>query len=125
MHNETPPVGREYGEALSSSTLSRPSAIKIIIRPVSVGSRGQNYSVPLDGAVIIASSRCPTGDACRYLVVLGRIGRLEIWDDTRRYTLLIIADIARAAALAVNENDRHGQRFVAYKARAEFTKEAA
>ena len=123
MHNETPPVPNGDGGALSSS--SRATPIKIIIRPVSVGSRGQKYSISLDGAVIIASSHNPTGDACRYLVALGRAGPLELWDDTRSHPRLVIPDITKAATLTANENARHGPRFIAYRAMPEFTKEAA
>jgi hypothetical protein len=123
MHNETPPVGREDGEALFPS--SQATSIKIIIRPVSIGSRGQNYSVSLDRAAIISSSRNPTADACRYLAARGRTGRLEVWDDTRSHPRLVIPDIGKAATLTVSESDRHGPRFIAYKAMPQFTKEAA
>jgi hypothetical protein len=99
--------------------------MKITNRPVSCGSRGQNYSVSFEGAVLISSTRNPTGDACRRLVGLGRFGRLEVWDEGRSYPLMIIPDVARAAAITVSENERHGPRFSPYKALPEFAKEAA
>lgn len=125
MHNETSGLGREDGEALSSPSCHRPPSTKITICPVSLGSRGQVYAVLLEGAVIIAKTRNPTGDACRHLVALGRTGRLEVWDEVFPYPRLIISDMAKAAALTVTENERHGPRFATYKARPEFTKEAA
>lgn len=125
MHNETFPAGRVDGEALSSTPCHRPLSIKITIRPISLGSRGQNYAVFLDGGLLIASTRNPTGDACRHLVALDRSGRLEVWDDTRPYPRLIIPDITKGSTLTVAENERHGPRFVAYRALPEFTKEAA
>ncbi|PZU83085.1 MAG: hypothetical protein DI528_17970 [Shinella sp.] len=125
MHNETPCLGREDGEALSSPSCHRPPSTKIIIRPVGLGSRGQVYSVLLEGAAIIAKTRNPTGDACRHLVALGRSGRLEVWDEVSSYPRLIISDMATAAAFTVSENERHGPRFATYKARPEFSKEAA
>ncbi|MBB4576614.1 hypothetical protein [Rhizobium lentis] len=124
MSNETSCIGREDGEALSASS-PRPSVTKITIRPISLGSRGQNYSVSLDGAVIIASSRNPTGDACRHLVASGRSGQLEVWDDARPHPRFVIPDIVKAAAITVSESERHGPRFTVYKALPQFTKGAS
>lgn len=125
MHNETSRLGREDGKALPSPSCHRPPSTKIIIRPVSLGSRGQVYSVLLEGAVIIAKTRNPTGDACRHLVALGRSGPLEVWDEALPYPRHIISNMAKAAAFTVSENERHGPRFTAYRAMPEFTKEAA
>jgi len=125
MHNQTPTTGREDSGALSPASPPRPSTTKITIAPVSIGSRGQKYSVSLDGKTIIASTINPTGDACRHLVALGRAGRLEVWDDDRPYPRLVVTDISKAAGLTVRENERHGPRFAVYKLIPDFSKEAA
>ncbi|WP_431321642.1 hypothetical protein [Rhizobium sp. YTU87027] len=110
MHNKTSP-GWEDGEAMPSAT----STTKIVIKPVNLDKRGQNYSVSFDGKTIIAKTRNPTADACRRLVALGLLGRLEVWDDERRFPRLIIPDISKAAKLTVAESAAHGPHIVPYQ----------
>ncbi|WP_242218933.1 hypothetical protein [Shinella zoogloeoides] len=110
MHNETSP-GREDGEAMPSAI----STTKIVIKPVHLDKRGQNYSVSLEAKTLITKTRNPTADACRRLVALGLSGRLEVWDDERPFPRMVIPDISRAAKLTVAEGAAHGPRIVPYQ----------
>ncbi|NLS08362.1 hypothetical protein HGP14_34875 [Rhizobium sp. P32RR-XVIII] len=73
---------------------------------------------------MIEKTRNPAGDACRRLVALGHSGRLEVWGDQTN-ARLIIPDIVKAAGITICENERHGPRFIAYRALPEFARGAA
>ncbi|QRM42812.1 hypothetical protein [Rhizobium sp. BG4] len=110
MHHETSP-GRADGEAMPSAT----STTKIVIKPVHLDKRGQNYSVSLEAKTLIAKTRNPTADACRRLIALGLSGRLEVWDDERAFPRMIIPDISKAAKLTVAESATQSPRIVPYQ----------
>ena len=115
MHNAIP----EHGgcEALSrpASTTTTAAALRVYIEPLSLGHRGQYYSVSFEGRTLIAKTLRPSSDACRALVQLGFSGPLEIWDRERSYPRLVFRDIHKAAGLTIAEGEHHGPRVIPYR----------
>lgn len=115
MHNAIP----EHGgcEALSrpASTTTTTAALRVYIEPLSLGHRGQYYSVSFEGQTLIAKTLRPSSDACRALVRLGCSGPLEIWDRERSYPRLVFHDLVKAAGLTISEGEHHGPRVIPYR----------
>jgi len=92
----------------------------IQIEPTTIrGDRGQYYRVYYRGAPIIDETWNPEFEACRALLARGITGRLEVWRFGKSHAGLVIADIAKAAELTVEESDQRGPHFVRWRARPE------
>ena len=93
---------------------------RIHIQPTSIrGERGQYYRVHFEGAVLIDQTWSPELEACRALLTRGIVGRLEVWRAGKRHPDMLVPDIAKAAELTVEENERLGPRFVRWRLRPE------
>jgi hypothetical protein len=87
---------------------------RILIKPITLGDRGQRYRVTYLDSIIVESTRNPEFDACRALLVLGVTGRLEIFRIDRSVPDAIL-DIERGAKLTTEEGDRQTLRIVRWK----------
>jgi hypothetical protein len=91
---------------------------QITIEPTTVcGERGQRYRVKYQGAILVHETWCPELDAARALLARGIVGRLEIWRSGKCYPDMLIPDIANAAGLSVEENEKWGPRFTRWRPR--------
>jgi hypothetical protein len=91
---------------------------RIVTEPVSIGTRGQHYSVHHDGTLLLASTRLPEFDAARALQAKGLSGRLEVWRKGANH-LAMFLDIQKAAALSIEESDKTGPRITRWQPRLE------
>jgi hypothetical protein len=106
-----PPISRP-----SKSERSDMAASAIHIEPTTIrGERGQYYRVHYEGAPLIEETWNPEFEACRALLARGIVGRLEVWRFGKSHPDMLVPDIAKAAELAVVENESHGPRFVRWK----------
>ena len=93
---------------------------QITIQPTIVrGERGQRYRVTYQGTNLINETWCPELEAARVLMARGIVGRLEVWRYGKSHPDLIIQDIARAAALTVEESEKLGPRLIRWRPRPE------
>jgi hypothetical protein len=72
------------------------------------------YSVEFDGHVVVAGSLNPECDLARALLAKGVTGKLTMVDANSGKPRTII-DIEKLAKLTVEENRRHGPRFVKWR----------
>lgn len=89
--------------------------LKITITPKAINNKGHVYAVSFNGTEIIAKTRNPELNACRWLVAHGYHGRMEIWDTDRLHSRMIFNDIEKAATLTVSESDSQPLKFVKYR----------
>jgi hypothetical protein len=72
------------------------------------------YSVEFDGHVVVAGSLNPECDLARALLAKGVTGKLTMVDANSGKPRTII-DIEKLAKLTVEENRRHGPRFIKWR----------
>src|SRR5262245_13975124 len=95
---------------------------KIFIEPTTIrGERGQYYRVHFQDAVLIDETWNPEFEACRALLARGVTGPAEVWRYGKDHPDMLIRDIAKAAEWTVEENEKHGPRFVRWRPRPEGT----
>jgi hypothetical protein len=87
---------------------------RIYIEPISLGDRGYRYRVAYAGSELIESTWNPEYDACRALLALGIVGRLEIWRAGTTFPASSI-DIERGARWTVLETEREVARVVRWR----------
>lgn len=89
--------------------------LKITITPKAINNKGHIYAVSFNRAEIIAKTRNPELNACRWLATHGYRGRMEVWDTDRPYPRMTINDIEKAATLTVSESDGQPLKFTKYR----------
>ena len=78
------------------------------------GQSGPCYRVVYAGQILVERAKEPLTEACRALLALGHVGRLEMWGG-EAYPRMIVRGIEQAAKLTVVENVNAGPRFARYR----------
>lgn len=90
-----------------------PATTCIYLEPTRVSRIGPLYRVRLDspdGRIIVQGSIDPEHAACRALVKMGIVGRLEVWAPGRSTPRMIIHDIERTAGMRASEDANEAPR---------------
>jgi len=84
------------------------TAHRIDIEHVGYNSKGMLWRVTYEGKVIVERTRIPALDACRYLLALGKTGKLMMF---RNGEMGLSVDIVTGAGLTVVETPTRGPVF--------------
>jgi hypothetical protein len=90
------------------------STTRVELEPIGLTKHGQRYRVMYAGDTLVEGRRNPVFDACRALLVLGIIGRLEVWRRGKASADMQL-DIERGAGLAIRETATESLRVVPWR----------